>query len=62
MASIDTVAASHPYLQAERMTNGLGWLLYALAQARWHQDDHGTTAAAMVVECIWRLILVVFCE
>ncbi len=44
MASIDTVAASHPYLQAERMTNGLGWLLYALAQARWHQDDHGTTA------------------
>jgi hypothetical protein len=66
MASVDTVAASHPCLpctpRAETTADGLGWLLYASAQAGWHQGGHGTTAAAMVEKCIWRLILLVFCE
>jgi hypothetical protein len=43
---------SHPYLPcplwAETTADGLGWLLYASAQAGWHQGGHGTTAAAMV--------------
>ncbi len=61
MASVNIVlAASHPYLasppRAETTANGLGWLLYA----RWHQGGHGTTAAAMVEKCVWRLILLVF--
>jgi hypothetical protein len=43
------------------MADGLGWLLYASAQAGWHQGGHGTTVAAMVEKCVWRLILLVFC-
>ena len=43
------------------MADGLGWLLYASAQAGWHQGGHGTMAAAMVEKCVWRLILLVFC-
>jgi len=46
MVSVDTVAASHPCLpcppRAETMADGLGWLLYALAQAGWHQGGHGS--------------------
>ena len=65
MASVDTIAASHPCLRflprEETMADGLGWLLYASAQAGWHQGGHGTMAAAMVEKCIWRLILLVFC-
>jgi hypothetical protein len=65
MASVDTVAASYPYLPcppwAETLADGLGWLLYAMAQAGWHQGGHGTTAAAMVEKCIGRLILFVLC-
>jgi hypothetical protein len=43
--------------------DGLGWLLFASAQAGSHQGGHGTTTAAMVEieKCIWRLILLVFC-
>jgi hypothetical protein len=47
--------------QTETTADGLGWLLNALAQAGWHQDGRGTTAAAMVEKCFWRLILLVFC-
>jgi hypothetical protein len=45
------------------MADGLGWLLFASAQAGSHQGGHGTTTAAMVEieKCIWRLILLVFC-
>jgi hypothetical protein len=32
----------------KRPSDGLGWLLYASAQAGWHQGGIGTTAAAMV--------------
>ena len=41
--------------------DGLGWLVYGLAQAGWHQGSHGTRAAAMVEKWVWRLILFVFC-
>jgi hypothetical protein len=64
MVSVNTIAASHPYLQVpplvEAMANSLGWLLYALALAEWHQGDHGTTAATMVEKCSRLLILLVF--
>jgi hypothetical protein len=43
------------------MADGLGWLLYASAQAGWHEGGHGMTATAMVEKCVWRLILLVFC-
>jgi len=43
------------------MADVLGWLLYASAQAGWHQGGHGTTAAAMVEKFIWRLISLVLC-
>jgi len=36
------------------MADGLGWLLYASAQAGWHQGAHVTTAAAMVAKFVWR--------
>jgi len=61
MASVDTVAASHPCLPCpprEEMTaENLGWLLYASVQAGCHQGGHGTTAATMVEKYDWRLIL-----
>jgi hypothetical protein len=41
------------------MADGLGWLLYASAPGGGHHGDHGTTAAAMVEKCVWRLILLV---
>jgi hypothetical protein len=65
MASVDyhsgipVLPATPP--QTETTANGLGWLLNALAQAGWRQGGRGTTAAAMVEKCFWRLILLVFC-
>jgi hypothetical protein len=49
----------HPSLVETMTANGLGWLLYASAQAGWHQVGHGTTVATMVEKCIWQLILLV---
>jgi hypothetical protein len=65
MATVNTVAASHPCLpcppRVETTANGLGWLLYASAQAGWHQGGHGTTAATIVEKCVWQLIMLVCC-
>ena len=54
MASVDAVAASHPYLPCRLV-------VVCLVQAGWQQGGHGMTAAIMVVKCIWWLILLVFC-
>ena len=55
---LTTVAAPHRNLPCPSLrdttANGLGWLLYASAPGGGHQGGRGTTAAAMVVMCVWR--------
>ena len=51
MVKVDTIAASHPYLQisplVETTADSLGWLSYSSAPDEWHQNNHGTTVATM---------------
>jgi hypothetical protein len=56
MVLVDTIAALHPYLQfsplVESTADSLGWFSFVSAPDEWHQDDHRTTVATMVDECI----------